>query len=281
MIAMLSLAPKDFELRSLGGGGALELQVCLDGAEPIGTIEELLERKARAQPGERLWISGGGVYVLNGTWVPLVRRDLQSPINAGRLTVSSGRADSTEELVRPQLLIRELFEEIVIYESGQPLLPEVKEYRKVLSVERIVNGACTRANLPWDSPRVLPSTLLRSGSDRLIITRAGKIFHYEDQTLHINYKNGEINLLQAIAVNTVSLSQLSYRDTETVAVAGRNQALNREIYLYNLLTTKILHHNPDGPDKEVFNPPELTAHAEFLLNRLKSRSKPIKNGNHC
>lgn len=59
-------------------------------------------------------LGGGGGVLFDRFWqVPLIKRSGDAPSNPGKWTIPTGRFDTIEELIHPDLMIRELWEELI------------------------------------------------------------------------------------------------------------------------------------------------------------------------
>lgn len=74
------------------------------------------------------YISGGGSYLFDNEWLLVVRRDMRTLINPGKLSLFTGRANGLAEWLQPRLVFRELLEEVSIYDSDRRrLIPVTQE----------------------------------------------------------------------------------------------------------------------------------------------------------
>lgn len=62
---------------------------------------------------------GGGVLFDRYGQFPLIKRSGSAPTNPGKFTIPTGRFDSTEEILEPDLMVRELWEEVVVYKCDK------------------------------------------------------------------------------------------------------------------------------------------------------------------
>ena len=83
-------------------------------------------------PSSYFWVSGGGTYLLNDRFLPIVQRAHQQTTNPGKWSLFTGRADTHEERANPELLVRELFEELILLQEGVPLLPKTVDYQEIV-----------------------------------------------------------------------------------------------------------------------------------------------------
>lgn len=64
-------------------------------------------------------LGGGGGVLFDRLWqVPLIKRSMDAPSNPGKWTIPTGRFETFEELISPDLMIRELWEELLACQDG-------------------------------------------------------------------------------------------------------------------------------------------------------------------
>lgn len=117
------------------------------------------------------YISGGGSYLFDNEWLLVVRRDMRTLINPGKLSLFTGRANGLAEWLQPRLVFRELLEEVSIHDrdrrrvipitqetaySAAPLLDDLKErggtrVRLIEADDFKMQG--TRLEVRWKSTR--------------------------------------------------------------------------------------------------------------------------------
>jgi nucleotide sugar dehydrogenase len=229
-----------------------------------------------------LWAAGGGSYVLGEKYMPLVKRSADSPSNPCRLTISTGLSDYFEEMINPTLLIRELFEEIVILDKDENLLipkftgEDVSNLRQINHLsETAITLASKRAGISWKGVRFVKANIVKN----LLIDEVEVICSDLERTssalIHHDEMHGTINVLFAILLPELnSIKELSFFDTEMhISANRRSYPLDRKIFLYDLETNDLL-----STDKnEVVNDakPLMTSHAEFLIEYIQKEGKVL------
>lgn len=101
--------------------GEKRVQVDLTQLLPTDHILNDEQLKAARAPGAYFYLSGGGSVIFNRRFVPVVRRPAHAAVNPGLYSLFTGRADSEAEWANPDLLVRELHEELKLYRDGKPL----------------------------------------------------------------------------------------------------------------------------------------------------------------
>ncbi|MBF0104187.1 MAG: hypothetical protein HQM16_02560 [Deltaproteobacteria bacterium] len=237
-------------------------------------IQDYASLKANWGSKGLIWVSGGGAYIINHEWVPLVKRSADSPTNPGRLTVSTGRAETDQELEQPCLLIRELFEEIVIFNSRRNslLIPSFKGTGawSGLDITKIIAGVVKNIHHAFTGLESVDACLKPEyHQDQLIVHVGGDVCSAHRTHCHVNKTNGEVNLLYAVHLDIpCSMDDLVLLDTECHEQNGRVVPLRREVYLYHLPSRQFYlsankHGTPCSPETL-----ELTPHAKALLHLI-------------
>lgn len=106
--------------------------VDLDAAHESDLIENDIAFGAAIAPGTWFWLSGGGTLLLNGRFLVVVRRSAQARVNPGKYSLFTGRADDEVERAQPRMLVRELFEELLLFESGVLLVPQLDDWQPLV-----------------------------------------------------------------------------------------------------------------------------------------------------
>jgi|GEM_PF-5881278 hypothetical protein len=226
-----------------------------------------------------LWVSGGGCYVLNDEWVPLLRRSEDSPSNSGKITICSGRADSASELYEPSRVFRELFEEIVILAAdGRLMIPDFGEvtepsalfWSRQLLVDLLV--PLVRLNgIQSEGIMQIPATLDSKVSvDQVEVCCTSQLVSKTACLVHHQPENGEINLLCAVRLDLGEhdLELLRFFDTECAVVSGVETPLRREIYMYHIPTRQFFLYQPGWSHRATPTKVRMTEHAAHLLDRI-------------
>lgn len=226
---------------------------------------------------ERLirWASGGGVYVINQEWVPLVLRSSDALTNPNKLTISSGRSDFYSEIENPLGIIRELFEEITIFLNGSVLIPDVDltslGLASNLDIAETINSAIAFRG-KRDSCSIHKADLVEEiYLDKVSIKSKVNVIFEKKVCLHVSNDLSEVNFMHAVALNNINLEEVQFIDTEkSQDASGKMINLNRRIYLLNLKDNNIYKTNNGCITRDVVSQlPNLTAHAELLIARLR------------
>jgi hypothetical protein len=191
---------------------------------------------ATRQRGEYVWASGGGTCLLNDRYLLVVQRDLHANVNPGKFSLFTGRADSTQELLRPSLLVRELFEELVLFSGKSIYRPYSSEVETNLIIDRIYSSL--EENLGLDISTAEPLRIDHVlCSPKKIIVRNDSAQWVGILDCHVN-SNGEINFLYIFS-GYLDIDKLQAMDGEFYNVGDETIRNNRSIYLYDLQTENV------------------------------------------
>lgn len=223
------------------------------------------------QRGEYIWVSGGGTWLLNDRYVPLVRRPMQARVNPGRYSLFTGRADNTEELLNPSMLVRELFEELVLFDGKQMYKPECDAYQEI--IDRVYSRL--EENLGFGTANAVPLRLdhLLCAPRTVLVSNQGE--RWEGQLdCHVSGK-GEINILFVLA-GVADIDRLRAIDGEYYLADGRVVRQNRDIFLYDLHTATARDITMNSMEGEPVSVPEaaMTEHLSYLIDAVKRKLAP-------
>lgn len=203
------------------------LSIDLDGVGQDDLIENDIAFRAAIAPDSWFWLSGGGTLLLNGRYLPIVRRPLDARVNPGTFSLFTGRADDEAERADPALMVRELFEELLIYDDQTLLVPRWAPRQDV------IDGAYAAIRaagiIPEGAQRPLDITPVALPARPLVIRQGGA-----ERRLTLSWTAGkanDINVLSLFAAEC-DLSRLSARDGEFHRLAeGGVRPAARAIYL--------------------------------------------------
>jgi hypothetical protein len=218
------------------------------------------------------WASGGGVYLINKRWIPLIQRSNDSTSNPGKITIASGRSDNIEEILDPRLIIRELFEEICLSIDQKILIPIFKKnyfFNNLKIRDYILDNNCiNQTNLQEIG---INSSLNESlYKDRLRIYLQNSQPKESDVLFHISNNGIEINFMHVVELEINTLDHLHLHDTEKINTMYGLKMLKRLICIYDL-RDKVMYKLPDGyfGNRENFYDWHLTEHADYLLKKIR------------
>lgn len=236
------------------------LRIDLNTLSPGDLIENDVAFRAAIAPDAWFWLSGGGTLLLNNRYLCVVRRSPDARINPGKFSLFTGRADNDAERADPALIVRELFEELLLYEDGTLLMPKLPAVQPVIDA---AYGAMRQAGIVAEGPScdlpLIPVMLPR----RQVTIRHGGATR-EHWLTWITGANNDINILSLFAADC-DVSQLKARDGEFHLQDGSVRMAARTVYLLDLLDG---HARPLSADGTAFIPrrEQMTPALQFLLD---------------
>lgn len=233
------------------------------------------------------WVSGGGTYLINDHYLPLVKRSDWAKVNPGKFSLFTGRADTRAEILDPSLLVRELFEELVLVSGDRLYYPIYPKFQD--SIEQIYQDLETKFNLHKYEYTDLPLRQIEY-SDRQIQLKYQGESHPLKLDFHINSKR-DINVLCLFRID-LEIANLSAIDCEYHFLDQDVQNLpsiekhHRAIYLYDLFTAtaKLISAPTDSnldqslADREeplIIIEDQMTEHLTYMIKLLQTNS--LKN----
>lgn len=237
---------------------------------------EDLSQETDSRKKSLIWAAGGGTYIFGGRYIPLIKRSADSLTNPDKLTIATGLSNTYEEMVDPLLLIRELFEEIIIMDREKNLyiplfsdtdMPEHKELNR-LAYESIPASALG-TGFSWSNFRFVKARL----EQRLLLDEIEVFYDHSRKTrrglIHLDALSGRVNILYAVHIIELNeLTHLYFYDTETKKNSdGSFIPLSRDVFLLDLEKNTLLNAKTKEPVRErvILKTP----HAEQMIMQLK------------
>jgi CBS domain-containing protein len=267
-----TLMPRFYQIARLRVGETIfpdseVLRVDLDGVGSGDLIENDTIFRAAAASDSWFWLSGGGTLLLNGRYLPVVRRSADARVNPGKFSLFTGRADNEEERANPALLVRELFEELLLYEGNTLLVPQFSGLESIISA---AHAAMREAGIIIEKVgRSLPLTPVRLADRPVRILQGG--VEREHRLTWTKAINNDVNVLFLFAAEC-DLAVLRARDGEYPYGNDGVTPASRAIYLYDLVTGSV---RPLSEIGEAYALPEaeMTAPLLFLLELCRQASR--------
>ncbi len=224
------------------------------------------------------WLAGGGSYLINEKYLVLIKRSRYAYTNPEYLSLATGRSDSYEELLNPNLVIRELFEELAIFQNGNRILPKIRGSNLAISDQEILkisqkelkNLGMNTENIIW-VPAILSNSI---NKDFLSLSCNKEIIKKTKCCIYISERSGDINLLYLIKINDLDLENTEIFDMETDE-KNNSKLLKREIYLMDV-STKLLAYETFSLGKlrpitnSYTHDIKITEHASFMIKRIRN-----------
>jgi len=220
---------EDFQVR----GDILSVNVNSIKHNQINSIEND-ENFLESSAGKYTWVSGGGTYFLNKRFIIILKRGNESKINPDKFSLFTGRSDSLREQLNPSLLIRELFEELILFSDGKLLYPKIKTLQGC--VDKIYKNFDKYNIVKTNESNELYLTEYKIDSRKVKFTgESSEII--KDLTWHINSQR-DINIL-FLFESKIDIEKLSSIDGEYFIANEKLNFLNRDIFLLDIHTNKI------------------------------------------
>ncbi len=212
--------------------------------------------------GRHLWVSGGGTYLVNERFLLVLQRSHHSQINPGKFSLFTGRADNENEWAHPQLLLRELFEELILFENGALCKPIWSPSQSLIN--SVFNHQVDRFGLSEIPHKPIYLELVEKYyRDVEIRSSEGLLRHRLN--LHIN-SEGDINALFLFNVS-IDSDALVARDGEFHLEKGKAVFHNRKIFLFDLTTQKASELAPERGEPVIVTEDMMTEHLRFLVQQ--------------
>ena len=225
------------------------ISVDLDGHAEI--IVNDVQFNAARDPDDVFWLSGGGTYLINGRWLALVRRRDDAMVNPGKYSLFIGRSDNADERARPRALVRELFEELLLYRDGTLLKPQLAAHQEIIDT-------VYRGRIEPNAPLFLSEVPLFG---RKVSVVASGVRHDDQLCCHVSTRN-DINVFFLFAAN------LEMRGV--TAADGEGQA--RSIVLYDFRSGEVLPFSGAADVGRRVTRSQMTEPLQFFLDHMPAAS---------
>lgn len=251
------------EKEILDKGGMLDVDITRALRRPSAHND--IDLLALQQKGESVWASGGGTYLLNQRYLLTVQRPIEARVNPGKFSLFTGRADSDEELLRPELLIRELFEELILYSGKLLYKPVCEKYQDI--IDRVYSQLPAALTRDVADMTPLPLRVIELADKTITVTNEGVTRKYP-LNFHIN-QNKEVNILFVLA-GQIDLASLNAQDGEWHIENDRIIMHERNIYLYDIKTALGQNISATKRRQEIVEIPfsAMTGHMRYLVESV-------------
>lgn len=216
------------------------------------------------------WVSGGGSIVINNKYILLVKRSHLCNVNPGKFSIFTGRANNIDELNNPELLIRELFEELIISKKNILYYPKCSQFQRVIDTVyfKFKENFYNRRRIQFLDLNL--NYLSCKNKKIIILNKLGKKEFYLDY--YINNAN-DINVLFLLSAE-LEIKDLFAFDGEYYSTESGAINYFREIYLYNFNTSmgKIISDNLSNEYVRIKDS-NLTGHCNYIIKSLRKELK--------
>ncbi|MHB1441606.1 MAG: hypothetical protein ACYCXO_02505 [Candidatus Humimicrobiaceae bacterium] len=212
------------------------------------------------------WVSGGGTLLLNDNYILLVKRGKLSKVNPDKYSLFTGRSNSLKEALNPFLLLRELFEELLLFEDNFFLYP------KCLKFQDIIDLAIGEADSVFKIKK--ENKVKDFYLEEYACSNNDLVIRYKNkrQRFKMNYyinKNNDINLLFLLR-GFLDIEKIHAVDGEYIKNGSDILKQNRDIYLFNILDSEARNVTfPGSTEKLKISDEEFTEHCYYIINCLR------------
>jgi len=231
---------------------ALELAVDLDAVTPGALVFNDVELNRRRVDGDIVFASGGGSLLVDGRHLLMVRRQADARIHPGKFSLFTGRSDNLEEREDPRLLVRELFEELLLFRGGRLIWPLNTEFQPLIDKTYAALGH-DRAAATSVAFHALPLP-----ARPLTVSSRGAV-HRFNLSWHLNSR-GDLNVLQLFTTD-LRLEGLTASDGE---------GLGRSIWAYDIETATATPLGM-GTRGQALSRADMTEHLAFVTDNLAAK----------
>jgi len=206
------------------------------------------------------WSSGGGTFLLNGKYIFIVRRHRDALTNAYKVSLFTGRADSLVELHTPTLLVRELFEELILFKGDTPIYPVNRRYQSVID-EVYESHAKSRDDFDLEKVVVTDISEIKTSDKSVFI---GPNQHNVD--FHIN-SSSDVNILFLFSISLdLHGANLRFVDGENYMKGDELHFPDRDIFLLDLDT---MEYEDNSGSVVTLTTENMTEHLSYFITKIK------------
>ncbi|CAL7964069.1 conserved hypothetical protein [Gammaproteobacteria bacterium] len=270
----MTTSDKHYELVSLVPNSSIILEergllVNLDAIKSIDFVYNDSMFNDKVKDGNYFWVSGGGSFLINGRYILLVKRGNNAKTNPGKFSLFNGRADNVSELINPNLVIRELFEELLLFYDKTLLYPIVPKYQHIIDKiykNATIVGILRENDITMSIKVKLYETLLQTHKHKVVVVYKNKRHDY-NLIYHINNTN-DINVLFLLSLELQDVTKLTAIDGECYFIGNDLIRSHREIYVYDLFTANCSSIGYQNREYYCLKPEDMTEHLRYLLSIL-------------
>ena len=245
-----------------------KIEIELEELESLCYLSDDHSVNAAKERGQLIWASGGGSLLINDYYLAVVQRSDKCLVNPGLYSLFTGRADGINEVLEPRLIIRELFEALVLFESDTLLQLEVDGYEDVYHRVNQRNIQCLNHNKGKVRSIYAKRALLEP--KEIIVKSRGNMNTYRSD-VHIS-NSGEINILSLLEAK-LTLEFLHGLDGEILERVCNDELKGREIFLCDLRDMSLLNISGRREAKmgDKIGQSDMTEHLWHLVKLIRKR----------
>lgn len=221
-----------YDILSLKIGDGIEIDdksvtIDLDKITSMDIIQNDTQFNASLRSDRYIYVSGGGSYLFDNRYLLVVRRSLAARVNPGKFSIFTGRADGCLEWREPWRVVRELFEEVLLFRGNIIFYPCFPAYQEIIDevYQKNFNDKFAESYIyrKLDLASVLPD-------ENILNIISNGVSNQYRISMHIN-SNNDINILSLFAVD-INPDDIQALDAEEVNS-------NRKIYLFDIETNQV------------------------------------------
>jgi hypothetical protein len=237
--------------------GTASVTVDLDKITPKDVIQNDDEFNSSLQPEHYFYVSGGGSFLFRGRYLLTVRRPLTARVHPGKLSIFTGRAEGLHEWREPWRVVRELFEEVVLFEGRKIFYPRFPPYQEI--IDEVYRTHFTDKFSRDFAYADIKLEAVPLGERILRVVSEGCSSEYR-LSYHINSKN-DINVLSLFAVD------LDPHEIRVLDAEDLNSS--REICLLDIETGDVMVVGQGSANQwQVVEPGDMTEHLSAMLGLI-------------
>jgi len=198
-------------------------------------------------------VSGGGSYIVDERYLLVVQRDANALVNPNMYSLFTGRSNDVYEWINPDLCVRELFEEVTLYQDGDGLSLINQRFQSVID---------SYYKTDFKSKKSIPIKISLAEQSTVNLMITSDHGSNEHKLPLIVSKNGDINCVFIFELE-VSLSRLSAIDKEDGGLERKVHVLDIE----NLMIKPL--DNFDSNNWEAVDNLEMTDNLMAVINDLR------------
>ncbi len=244
-----------------------QLYINLDLVEFNNTISNDNNFKYNIAPENYFWLSGGGTIIFEDNFIFLVKRNSDSILNPDKFSIFTGRSNNLDEKINPELIARELFEELLIFKSNLYLYPLNDKFQITIdnSFNDIDNIFKISKNHDIQYYNIENINYLNK---KIFIKYKGSENQF-NLNYYINSRN-DINIIFTFK-SELGLNELSAIDGEYYLLGNEIIKLNRDIYLFNFKNFQAFKFLKNKMQESIkLEEENFTEHCFYLITTLRN-----------
>lgn len=225
--------------------------------------------KYNIAPDNYFWLSGGGTIIFEDNFIFLVKRNSDSNLNPGKFSIFTGRSNNLNEKINPNLIVRELFEELLIFKDNSYLYPKSNRFQK--TIDNSFNDIDNIFNISTNYDIKYYNLESINYLNKKIFIKYKGIENLFKLNYYINSKN-DINVIFTFK-SELDLNELSAVDGEYYFIRNKVIKLNREIYLFNFKNFQAFKFSKNKTQESIkLEKENFTEHCFYLITILRNNS---------